>query len=253
MCLGLLGLLVVAVSLPPGYRIAFGQTEVRAWDAVLLANGLLYLVAAALIGVFRSRLGIGLGLILSMAGLTMTLAIGLSTVGYGLENVSRSRLLLYGGLAGLHAIVFAGAMTAADQWGIRPQVSRQAALTAAILAGLGLAISLGSWGGDFAIFMVRLAAADWFSEIRGWLPLPHFVAVAAIVLRGRLAMLLAAVVSAGGILVALGMLATLLISTSEPLHVLDSVALWLFFLVGYGIAAGAALRAWREESSEATV
>jgi len=242
-CLGLVGLLLVFVSLPPGYRLAFGQTEVYAWDAVLLANGLLYLVAAALIGVFRTRLGIGLGLVLAMAGFTLTLAIAFSSVTYGFGSVFWRQLLPFGGLAFLHALAFAGALAAAQRRGIMPQASRHAALIAAILAGLGLAVGLAYWGGGLGILMSPTNTTDWFRMIQGWLPLFHFVAVAAIALRGRLALPFAALVSVGGTLVALAMLVSLAIFRGGALHVLDSVALWGFFLVGYAISAGAALRA----------
>ena len=247
--LGLVGLLLVAISVPPLFNETFGERETRVWDAMIMANGLLYLSAAVLIGAFRSRLGIGLGLVLAMTGFAMALSVAFANdnVARGLESVSRRQLFFYGGLAGVHAVAFAGALDAAQRWGIRSQPSQPAALSAAILFGLGLAVSLGSSGGESAIVMSPTDTTDWFRSIQGWLPLAHFIAAAAIALRGRLALPFAASVSAGGVLVALAMLVSLAIFRAGPLHLLGSVALRCFFLVGYAIAAGAAFNGWRDQ------
>lgn len=54
------GLFLIAISLPPLYNPIFGEEPESFWWPGTVANGLLYLATAVLVGVFRTRLGVGL-------------------------------------------------------------------------------------------------------------------------------------------------------------------------------------------------
>lgn len=247
----LTGVFLIAIFIPPLYNTIFGEEPI-VWSPFGVANGILYLAAAALFGTLRSRLGLGLALVLAMAGFTQSLSWTLSRFGMGVVNFPVVEVVVTSGLVILHAVVFAGTLSAARRWGILSQPDSGAALPTALLAGLGFALGLGFGGGDYAILLHPIQEPLWFDAMQYWLPLPHFVAAAALALRGRLAVPGALLVSVAGIVIALGLLIALM-GFGELQYRLGSVALWSLFLVAYITAAGLlTLRSLNELRSRAT-
>lgn len=240
----LTGLFLIAIHIPPLYNMIFGE-EPRLWSPVGVANGVMYLAAATLFGIFRSRLGLGLGLVLAMTGFTQSLSWTLSRFGMG-TYFPVGEIVVTSALAILQAVAFVGALSAARRWGVLSEPAPGTALPAALLAGLGFALGLGFGGGEWAIVLHPIERPMWFIAIQYWLPVPHFVAAAALALRGRFADLGALLVCVAGISIALRMLAGLLAFEGGPGSQIlqSSVFVWSLFLVAYATAAGLLSLRW---------
>lgn len=231
--LGLVGLFLIAIYSPPFFNMIFG--EEYAWYEWGVAYGIAYLAAAAALGFQQNRLGAGACLVLAMAGFTTSLA-GLAQAiapGVSLQPVGVTILAV---LAILHATAFVGVIGAARRWQMLATANSGHALPASILAGMGFAIGLASFGGEYAILLVGISI-PWYEAIRSWLPLPHFVAAAALALGGRFAVSGSLLISIAGGLLALGMLGALVSFEYFGWELFDNVAVWLVFLLGYSVSA----------------
>lgn len=186
-----------------------------------------------------------------MAGFTESLGWTLSRFGVGMVNFPVVEVVVTSGLVVLNAVAFVGTLSAARRWGILSEPDSATALPTALLAGLGFALGLGFGGGDYAILLHPIQEPLWFDAIQVWLPLPHFVAAAALALRGRLAVPAALLVSVAGMVIALGLLVALM-GFGELQYLLDSVALWSLFLLNHVTAAGFLAFRWSPGHSQVT-
>jgi hypothetical protein len=137
----------------------------------------------------------------------------------------------------LSAVAVVGVIEAARRWGMLSRSESGYALPAVILAGIGFAFGLGIWGGDYGILLEPISI-PWYDGIRLWLPLPHFVAAAALVLRGRFATPGAIAMSGGGLLLSLSVLMAIVsFGVSFGWEIAKSVVPWLLFVLGYLLTA----------------
>ena len=78
-----IGLILIAISVPPLYNPIFGEEPESFWWPSTVANGLLYLATAVLVGIVRTLLGVGLAIVLGLLGFTLALGFILSRFGMG--------------------------------------------------------------------------------------------------------------------------------------------------------------------------
>jgi hypothetical protein len=247
------GLFVIAIGVPPLFNPIFGE-EPTTWAPEIVANGALYVVVAALVA-RGSRIGFGLALVLGMLGFAMTLGLTLSWLGLGYAFGSASlrtvETLVTGLLAAAHAVVVVGAIHGALRRNLAAELDVPRRAAAALLAGVGFTLSLGSWGGAFAIMLTPIEMPGAYEAVKLWVAIPHFVAFAAITLNGRFATIGSLVVGAAGFLLGVQVTAALVGFGGVIGSITASVALWTTLTIAWA-AAGLLLLAPMWTSLQAT-
>ena len=237
----LTGAFVIAISSPPLFNIIFGEEDL--WEPWGVAYGIVYLAAAVAFGTVRTRLALAACLILAMTGFTTALGRALDLISSVLSMmrspgsftlVQPVEVMLFTILSILSAVAIVGVIEAAHRWEMLSRPESGYALPAVILAGIGFALGLGIWGGDYGILLDPIRM-PWYDGIRSWLPLPHFVAAAALVLGGRFATPGAIAISGGGLLLSLSVL--MAIVSFGAWEIAKSVVPWLLFVLGYLLTA----------------
>ena len=238
-----IGLFNVAVSVPPLFNPIFGE-EPTTWSPGGLVYGLLYLAVAGLVRA-RSRVGVGLAIVLGMLGFTVALGFTLSRFqmvlmtfrGDGVNERMPLEFVVFGLLAAAHAVVVVGVLGAARRWNLVVELDARRCAAAALLAGIGFALGLGSTGGDYAIMLTPIDTMPRAYEIVEFtIAIPHFVAFAAIALNGRFATIGSLAVTVGGILIAVQVLAAFAGWQNGIESVLESAVLWTLLLIAWAAA-----------------
>lgn len=253
------GLFLIAISVPPLYNAIFGE-EPNVWEPVGVANGFLYLAAAGLVRA-RSRIGVGLAIVLGSLGFTLAFGLALSRLDMGLSvlrgeaSVSGTTVLeiiVLGLLVAAHGVVVVGVIDGARRWRLVELDTRRGA-AAALLAGIGFALGLGVFGGEYAILLSPITMPPAYRIVEYTIVIPHFVAFAAIALSGRFATILSIALIVAGILIGIQVLAALVGWQHGVASVLDTVALWTLLLAAWA-AAGLLLlaSAWTDVRGPAT-
>jgi len=236
------GLFLIAISLPPLYEPIFGEEPESYWWPDTVANGLLYLATAALVGVFRTRLGVGLAMVLGMIGFTLALGFVLSRFGSGfVGSRSAAEVVVMGLFAAAHAVVLIGVLDGARRWNLVADMDTHRRAAAALLAGIGFALALGVMGGDYGITLTPISMPRVYQALEYTIAIPHFVGVAAIVLNGRFATIGSLAVAVAGVLLAVQVLAALVGWRDGIEFLLDSVVLWASLLFAWAAAGLLAL------------
>ena len=105
-----------------------------------------------------------------------------------------------------------------------------------MFAGLGFALALGIWGGEYAITLTPIEMPEIYEAIQYWIALPQFVAFAAITLNGRFATIGSLVVAAAGFLLAVRVIAALFSFSGGIEFIADSIVLWTMLAGAWGAA-----------------
>jgi hypothetical protein len=236
-----IGLFLVAISVPPLFNPIFGE-EPTIWAPDGVVYGLLYLAVAGLVRA-RSRLGVGSAIVLGMLGFTVALGYTLTRFQMVFGSRMMLEVIVVGLLAAAHAVVVACVLGAARRWNLVVELDTRRRAAAALLAGIGFALGLGSMGGDYGIMLDPIdAMPQAYRIVEFWIAIAHFVAFAAIALHGRFATIGSLALTVGGILIAVQVLAALVGSQYGIESVLDSVVLWTSLLIAW-VAAGLLLLA----------
>lgn len=239
-----IGLFVVAISVPPLYSAVWGEGPSSEWAPVLLANGVLYLATAALVGLTRARFGVGMATVLGMLGFTFALGFMLSRFASDFRDVGFAvEITVLGLLAGAHAVVLVGLLSGARRWNLVAELSPRRTAAAALLAGIGFALALGPFGGDYGIRLAPIVMPRMYQAVGYSIAIAHFVAFAAIALNGRFARIGSLALIAAGLVLAVQVLAALAgprsgfdcICTRQ--YIPAGMVLWSFLLVAWAAAA----------------
>ena len=232
-----IGLFLVAISVPPLFNPIFGE-EPTIWAPEGVVIGLFYLAVAGLVRA-RSRVGVGLAIVLGMLGFTVALGFTLSRTQMVLTTVDwrmTGEFIVFGLLAAAHAVVVVGVFGAARRWTLVVELDARRRAAAALLAGIGFALGLGSTGGDYAITLAPIAMPEAYRIVESAIAIGHFVAFAAIALNGRFATIGSLAVTVGGILIAVQVLAAFVGWQNGIQSVLASAALWTLLLIAWAAA-----------------
>ena len=235
------GLFLIAIFSPPLFNMIFG--EEYAWYEWGVIYGIVHVAAAVALVTLRSRLGLGAGLILASINFTSLSGYLLSRIPGpgGFTYVDPVELVIVSIVTALQATIVVGVLDAARRWDQLPGTDLGRSLSAAILGGIGFAIGLAFWGGDYGI-MVSPIEMPVYETIAVWLSLPHFVALAALAFGGRLVVPVAVAISLGGTLLGAANVFVLATWDVSPWSLVDSIALWGLLTVGYAAAAIILLR-----------
>ena len=227
-----IGFFLIAISLPPLFNPIFGEEPESFWWPGTVANGILYLATAALVGVFRARLGVGLAMVLGMLGFTLSLGWMLSRFSIGFVTLPWPEVVVTGLLAAAHAVVVVGVLDGARRWNLIAELNPRRTAAAALLAGIGFALGLGPMGGgDYSITLTPITMPREYQALEYTVAIAHFVAVAAIALNGRFATIGSLAVAAAGFLLAVRVLAALAGFKRGVEFVSDSLSLWALLLI----------------------
>jgi hypothetical protein len=239
-----IGLFLVAISVPPLNDSIWGEAPWSLWDPTTLANGLLYLATAVLVGLTRTRLGVGMAMVLGMLGFTFALGFMLSRFASDFFDVRlAAETTVLGLLAGAHAVVLVDVLSSARRWNLIAEPSPRRTAAAALLAGIGFALALGPFGGDYGIPLTPIVMPRMYQAVAYTIAIPHFVAFAAIALNGRFARIGSLALIAAGLVLAVQVLVALAgprsgfdcICTRE--YIPAGMVLWSFLLVAWAAAA----------------
>jgi hypothetical protein len=231
-----IGLFLIAISVPPLYNPIFAE-EPEVWSPLMAANGALYVATAVLVA-YRTRVGVGLAMVLGMLGFTMALGLTLSWLGYGFSNIRTTvETFVTGLVAGAHAVVVVGVLDGARRWKLVAEIETPRRVAAALFAGLGFALTLGTWLGDFAVLLTPIEMPESYQAVQYWVAIPQFVAFAAITLNARFATLGSLVVAAASFLLAVQVVAALFGFRGGIDLLTDSIALWTMMAGAWGAAA----------------
>jgi hypothetical protein len=238
-----IGLFLIAISVPPLYDVIWGEAPWSFWEPTTLANGLLYLATAVLVATALARFGVGMAMVLGMLGFTVAFGFMLSRFAPGIvDDRMAAETIVLGLLAGAHAVVVVGVLSGAKRWNLIAELSPRRAAAAALLAGIGFALALGSFGGDYARTLAPISMPRMYQAVGYTIAIPHFVAFAAIALNGRFARIGSVALIVAGMVLAVQVLVALVgprsgfdnLSTRE--YIVVSMFLWTFLLVAWAVA-----------------
>jgi hypothetical protein len=221
------GFFLIAISVPPLHDQVW-RGEDLSWAPMIAANGAAYVSAAALVA-RGTRVGFGLSLVLGMLGFSMALGFLVVQLGLQFWYVETVVLtLVIGLLAGAHAVIVVGVLGGARRRKLAAEldVSRRAA--AALLAGLGFALTFGIVGGEFASTLKPINVPTVYEEEEFWVAIAQFVAFAAIALNGRFATAGSLVVATAGFLVGVRVTATLIGEAPT-----EAIVLWTLLTIAW--------------------